>query len=168
VDRRSLVFLIPLLGFVLVTPMSGVLSRAYAFGPTCQYSSVDYSYPNEVNLGQQFVVSISLPTVCPQANNYHLMARFDVENSISMWSMSRSKIRNIMSAPLIVVDPDATIEQAAKVMAHHKVRRLPVVGKGGLSGIITITDVAKYFSEFPENPNPLLSALARSNNKIYA
>jgi len=83
-------------------------------------------------------------------------------------SMSRSKIRNIMSAPLIVVDPDATIEQAAKVMAHHKVRRLPVVGKGGLSGIITITDVAKYFSEFPENPNPLLSALARSNNKIYA
>ena len=83
-------------------------------------------------------------------------------------AMSRSKIKNIMSAPLIVVDPEASIEQAAKVMAHHKVRRLPVVGKGGLTGIITITDIAKYFSEYPENPNPLLSALTRSNNKIYA
>jgi len=83
-------------------------------------------------------------------------------------AMSRSKVKNIMSAPLIVVDPEATIEQAAKVMAHHKVRRLPVVGKGGLTGLITVTDVAKYFSEFPENPSPLLSALTRSNNKIYA
>jgi len=82
VDRRSLVFLIPLLASVLANPSSGVLSRAYAFGPTCQYSSVDYSYPNEVNPGQQFVVSISLPTICPQANNYHVMARFDVENSM--------------------------------------------------------------------------------------
>ena len=83
-------------------------------------------------------------------------------------TMSRSKVKNIMSAPLIVVDPEATIEQAAKVMAHHKVRRLPVVGKSGLTGLITVTDVAKYFSEFPENPSPLLSALTRSNNKIYA
>ena len=83
-------------------------------------------------------------------------------------TMSRSKIKSIMSAPLIVVDPEATVEEAAKIMAHHKVRRLPVVGKGGLTGIITVTDIAKYFSEVPENPNPLLGALTRSNNKIYA
>jgi len=83
-------------------------------------------------------------------------------------AMSRSKIRNIMSAPLIVVDPDASIEQAAKVMAHHKVRRLPVVGKEGLTGLITMTDIAKYFAENAENPSPLLNAIARSNSKIYA
>ena len=83
-------------------------------------------------------------------------------------SMSRSKIKNIMSAPLIVVDPDSSIEQAAKVMAHHKVRRLPVVGKDGLTGLITITDIAKYLAEEAENPNPVLSAIARTNNKIYA
>ena len=82
--------------------------------------------------------------------------------------VSRSKIRNIMSAPLIVVDPESSIEQAAKVMAHHKVRRLPVVGKDGLTGLITITDIARYFSENSETPNPLLSAITRSNNKIYA
>jgi len=80
--RRSLVFIIPLLACVLMNPMSGFLSRAYAFGPTCQYSNVGYSYPNEVIPGQQFVVSISLPTICPQTNNYHVMARFDVENTM--------------------------------------------------------------------------------------
>jgi CBS domain-containing protein len=82
--------------------------------------------------------------------------------------ISRSKIRNIMSAPLIVVDPEASINQAAKVMAHHKVRRLPVVGKEGLTGLITITDIARYFAETSETPSPLLSAITRSNPKIYA
>jgi CBS domain-containing protein len=83
-------------------------------------------------------------------------------------AMSRSKIRNIMSAPLIVVDPEASLEEAAKVMAHHKIRRLPVVGRNGLTGLITITDIAKYFAEHGESHNPLLSAITRSNNKIYA
>jgi len=82
VNRRSLVLMIALLASVLMNPTNGFLSRAYAFGPTCQYSSVDYSYPNEVNPGQHFVVSISLPTTCPVANNYHVMARFDVENTM--------------------------------------------------------------------------------------
>jgi len=68
---------------LILNPSSAFLTRTYAFGPTCQYSSVDYNYPNEVNPNQQFMVSIAMPTVCPQANNYHVMARFDVENSMS-------------------------------------------------------------------------------------
>lgn len=83
-------------------------------------------------------------------------------------TMSRSRIKNIMSAPLIVVEPDASIEQAAKIMAHHKIRRLPVVGKAGLTGLITITDIARYLAEHSEADSPLLSAITRANNKIYA
>ena len=83
-------------------------------------------------------------------------------------TMSRSRIKNIMSAPLIVVDPEASLEQAAKIMAHHKIRRLPVVGKSGLTGLITITDIARYVAEHSETASPLLNAITRSNNKIYA
>jgi CBS domain-containing protein len=83
-------------------------------------------------------------------------------------AMSRSRIKNIMSAPLIVVDPEASIEQAAKIMAHHKIRRLPVVGKSGPTGLITITDIARYLAEHSDNESPLLNAITRSNNQIYA
>jgi CBS domain-containing protein len=83
-------------------------------------------------------------------------------------AMSHSRVKNIMSAPLIVVDPEASIEQAAKIMAHHKIRRLPVVGKTGLTGLITITDIARYLAEHSDNESPLLSAITRANNKIYA
>jgi CBS domain-containing protein len=85
-------------------------------------------------------------------------------------SMSRIKIKNIMSSPLVVVDPDASVEDAAKVMAKHKVRRLPVVGSGGLAGLITVTDIAKYLAEQSENAPSIFKAMARSSggSKIYA
>jgi CBS domain-containing protein len=85
-------------------------------------------------------------------------------------SMIRTKIKNIMSSPLIVVEPDASVEEAAKVMAKHKVRRLPVVGPGGLAGLITVSDIARYLAERSENSLPLFKAMARSSSrsKIYA
>jgi CBS domain-containing protein len=83
-------------------------------------------------------------------------------------TMSRTRIKNIMSVPLIVVDPETSIEQAAKVMAQHKIRRLPVVGENGLTGLITITDIARYLTQRSDNMNPLLNAITRSSNKIYA
>jgi CBS domain-containing protein len=85
-------------------------------------------------------------------------------------SMIRKKVKNIMSSPLIVVDPDVSVEEAARVMAKHRVRRLPVVGSGGLAGLITITDIAKYLAEQSENPPSLFRAMARSSNgsRIYA
>jgi CBS domain-containing protein len=85
-------------------------------------------------------------------------------------NMSRTKIKNIMSSPLIVVTPDVSVEDAAKVMAKHKVRRLPVIGPGGLAGLITVTDIAKYLAGQSENHPSVLKAMARSSgrSKIYA
>jgi CBS domain-containing protein len=85
-------------------------------------------------------------------------------------AMIRTKVKNIMSSPLIVVDPDVSVEEAARVMAKNKVRRLPVVGSGGLAGLITITDIAKYLAEQSENAPSFYKAMARSSNgsKIYA
>lgn len=85
-------------------------------------------------------------------------------------SMCRAKVKNIMSSPLIVVDPEASVEEAAKVMAKHEVRRLPVVGRGGLTGLITVSDIAKYLAEQSENSLSLFKAMARSGSrsKIYA
>jgi CBS domain-containing protein len=83
--------------------------------------------------------------------------------------MARTKIKNIMSSPLIVVAPDISVEEAARVMAKHKVRRLPVVGTGGLAGLITVTDIARYLAEQPADPQSLLKAMARSSRspRIY-
>jgi CBS domain-containing protein len=46
-----------------------------------------------------------------------------------------------MSRPLVSGDPDMDLEAAA-LMVQHRVRRLPVVEAGELTGIVTLDDIA--------------------------
>ena len=46
------------------------------------------------------------------------------------------------SRPLITGEPDMDLEEAAAQMVQHRIRRLPVVGPEGLSGIVTLDDIA--------------------------
>jgi CBS domain-containing protein len=52
-----------------------------------------------------------------------------------------SKVVSIMSKNVITIDADENINNAALLMAKNKIKRLPVVKKGKLAGIITATDV---------------------------
>lgn len=46
------------------------------------------------------------------------------------------------SRPLVCGDPDMELEEAAALMVQHRVRRLPVVEDGELTGIVTLDDIA--------------------------
>ncbi len=56
------------------------------------------------------------------------------------------EIARVMSAPPITIAPDATVEEAARVMADRKIGCLPVLEDGRLLGIVTETDVLRYFA----------------------
>jgi CBS domain-containing protein len=50
--------------------------------------------------------------------------------------------RDIMTAPVHVVSPDATVAHARNLMVRHKISRLPVMENGVLVGILTKKDIA--------------------------
>jgi len=52
-------------------------------------------------------------------------------------------IAQVMSSPAIVIGPEATVEQAALVMAEKKIGCLPVVEDDHLIGVLTETDVLR-------------------------
>lgn len=56
------------------------------------------------------------------------------------------EIKRVMSAPPIVIGPDASVEEAARVMAERKIGCLPVLEKTKLVGMLTETDVLRYFA----------------------
>ena len=60
------------------------------------------------------------------------------------------KISEVMSTPLLVVDPDETIENAVKTMAENKVRRLPVMRTGILYGMFGDRELALHFNEYED------------------
>jgi CBS domain-containing membrane protein len=56
------------------------------------------------------------------------------------------EIARVMSTPPITIAPDATVEEAARVMADRKIGCLPVLEGDRLLGLITETDVLRYFA----------------------
>jgi CBS domain-containing protein len=59
-------------------------------------------------------------------------------------SITQVKMSDIMSKILTTADPDTPIEVAIQRMVNHKIRRLPIMERGKLVGIITVTDLAKH------------------------
>ena len=60
------------------------------------------------------------------------------------------KAKEIMTTPLVTVEPDATITEAARRMSRLDIRRLGVIYKGNLVGIITSKDVIGVMPELIE------------------
>ena len=59
-------------------------------------------------------------------------------------TVSQVKIGDIMSKILTTASPDTPIEVAVQRMVNHKIRRLPIMERGKIVGIITVTDLAKH------------------------
>ena len=71
--------------------------------------------------------------------------------SLSVWEinflLAKMQVRDAMKTPVVVVDEECPLEEAALVMAEHKFGCLPVVHGKRLVGIITETDLFTIFTE---------------------
>ena len=54
------------------------------------------------------------------------------------------KIKEIMTRGVVTVPPELDISEAAKSMSGDQVRRLPVVEKGRMVGMVSLCDMARH------------------------
>jgi len=52
-----------------------------------------------------------------------------------------TKVREVMSAPVIVVTPETSVEETMAIMTDRKIRHVPVVVEGDVVGVVTIGDL---------------------------
>ncbi|MBI3622526.1 CBS domain-containing protein [Candidatus Pacearchaeota archaeon] len=57
-----------------------------------------------------------------------------------------TKVKDIMSSPLIVISPDETVWELASLMKTRRIHRVPVVEKGRLVGIASTADLTRLCS----------------------
>jgi len=50
--------------------------------------------------------------------------------------------RHVMTSPVTTINENASIEEAAKLMAKKKIKKVPVMNNEKLVGILTFTDIA--------------------------
>ena len=54
-------------------------------------------------------------------------------------------VKDIMTKEVITIDPEADLKEAGRIMLEKKIGCLPVVKDNILAGVITETDILKYF-----------------------
>jgi signal-transduction protein with cAMP-binding, CBS, and nucleotidyltransferase domain len=59
-------------------------------------------------------------------------------------------VNEVMSTPLITADVDKTVGDVVDIMVKHKVRRVPVVENGFVTGIVTVRDILAVSNEMNE------------------
>ncbi|OPY50613.1 MAG: inosine 5'-monophosphate dehydrogenase [Methanosaeta sp. PtaU1.Bin112] len=90
---------------------------------------------SSANVGSLIIVSNNKPTGI-------LTERDLVKKVLAQGTDPRSlKVAEIMSSPLVSIEPDASLREAASLMLRSGVKRLPVIIQEKLVGIITDTDL---------------------------
>jgi CBS domain-containing protein len=73
----------------------------------------------------------------------------DITRSLFVYDIpSDSKVKDVYSTPLVFLDPDSSILDAADMISKTQILRIPVIKDGKLLGIISATDLAVLFSMF--------------------
>jgi CBS domain-containing protein len=70
------------------------------------------------------------------------------------------KVSEVMTNTLITVDPDTSLREAARVMSTNKIRRLPVLKKDKLVGIVVSSDFVRNVGK-KTTTEEILDALGR-------
>jgi CBS domain-containing protein len=68
-----------------------------------------------------------------------LLKRVIVEDK----NAKKTKVGEVMSSPLEVVAPGTDLEDALRLMFQKKIKKLPVVYKNRLLGVVSLTDIAR-------------------------
>ena len=68
------------------------------------------------------------------------------------------KVDEIMSRPLVVGNPQMDVDEASKLMRRRKIKKLPVVARGRLVGLVTTTDLVRS----PEVMKMMIRAIKRN------
>jgi len=77
---------------------------------------------------------------------------------------SKIAAKEVMSSPLVTIDSDGTITEAARRMSLRNIRRLAVMHKGDLAGIVSSKDILAVTPELIET----IQERARIENQIAA
>jgi CBS domain-containing protein len=81
-----------------------------------------------------------------------IITECDLVNLVLAKNAKASKLsaKEVMTSPLITVDPDETLSDAAKRMSELDIRRLGVMYKGNLVGLISSKDILAITPELIE------------------
>jgi CBS domain-containing protein len=59
----------------------------------------------------------------------------------------KTTVAEIMSSPLVAIEPNTNLEEAARLMFEKKIKNLPVINDNSLVGLINLQDICRFQPE---------------------
>lgn len=92
---------------------------------------------NKFDIGSVIVISSGRPVGIITETNIMRRVVESRMDPATVWA------KDIMTSPLISIEENATVAEAAKIMSERKINRLPVINGSKLVGLISSTDIVK-------------------------
>jgi len=97
----------------------------------------------ESNVGAILVTGTTDERIAGIFTERDYLRRIAVEGRTSR----ETRVNEVMSAPVVVVDPTTTVEEAMALMTDRRIRHAPVVDDGELTGMVSIGDLVRVMSK---------------------
>ena len=91
----------------------------------------------EKNIGALIVIKMGKPVGIVSERD--IVRKVDLGGKTS----ANTRVREIMTRDVVCAGPDHTIEQCMALMTNRRIRHLPVIEDGSVTGVISIGDVVK-------------------------
>ena len=78
----------------------------------------------------------------------------------------KTKVRDIMTREIIFVEPDYDIDDAAKIMVENQIKKLPVVYRNRLIGIVTAMDIVNAEPKITEQIGSLVAFVEKKKKTV--
>jgi len=86
------------------------------------------------------------------------MARYVARDASTL----RTQVRKLMSSPLITIEKSGAVQEAMMMMLKHGIRRIPVMEKEKMIGIISERDLLRWVVRSSYKPSPETQAILDS------
>ncbi len=78
------------------------------------------------------------------------------------------RVRDFMTRNVVTIEEDATLSTAVSLFVMHRIRRLPVVRNGEVVGVISRSDVLRYFVKSGEQIDSFFTKLKKASDFVSA
>ena len=127
-----------------MTKMSGILMVRHVMTKNVKTVGIYENVREAVQKMNKFNIGSVVVVDTERRRPIGIVTERDILRMVELHSEPKLfEIKKIMSTPLVTINPNTDIEDAAKLMTKKRIKRLPVIENDRLVGIITSSDIMK-------------------------